>query len=108
MSVLDLITKINKEIPLAYFEMEYDYEVSPDYIDLRLYGANIVGAETIKNIIIDFDFNGVTSVQAEEPVPTEFEAFSGYEFVRVWIGVDRNVARSHKDRFFFNDAGRML
>ena len=108
MSVKDLITEINEQIPMAYFEMEYDYEVSPDYIDLRLYGANLAGAETIKNILIDFDFNGVTTVQAEEPAPTEFEAFSGYEFVRVLIGIDRNVARGSKDHFLFNDAGRML
>ena len=109
MAVLDLMTTINQQVPMAQFEMEYEYEVDPHTIDLRLYGADKNGAETIKNIILDFEFNGVTGARVEVPTQDEIDfAFSGYKFVRVIIEVDRNVARGRHDHYFFNDAGRML
>ena len=109
MAVQDLITEIYNKIPLGYFEMEYDYEVDNDNIDVRLYGASYGGAEVIAGIIDAFEFDGVDEVKVSEPTEEEVEyAFSGYEFVRVSIGVDRNVARGEKDHFFFNDMGRML
>ena len=109
MAVKDLITQIYNEIPLASFEMEYDYETDAHTIDLRLYGANIEGAKTIAEIIANYEFTGVTGVKAETPSKQEIDyAFSGYQFVRVTIEIDRNVARGTKDRFLFNDAGRMI
>lgn len=109
MAVQDLITEIYNKIPLVYFEMEYNYEIDPHTIDLRLYQAGEQGAETIKDIILDFDFNGVIDAHVEIPTQSEIDnCFSGFDFVSVVIGVDRNVARGEKDNFFFNDAGRML
>ena len=109
MAVQHLITEIYEQVPMAQFEMEYEYEVDPHTIDLRLYGADKNGAETIKEIILEFEFNGVTGATVEVPTQDEIDfGFTGHKFVRVIIEVDRNVARGRHDHYFFNDAGRML
>lgn len=109
MSVEDLITKIFNKVKLNCFELEYDYKCNNNSIDLRLYGASYSGAEIVKAMIEAFDFVGVTDVNVEEPTEDEVKyAFCGYKFMRVAIGVDRNVARSENEHLLFNDAGRML
>ena len=104
----NLIKKIAMVCP-STFEVDYDYDVDPRYIDVRLYDANVRIAKLVRDLMLEYCDYGIESTNIEEPHEDEVKfAFSGHNFVRIAVYVKNNIPSVIGTQIVYNRSGRIL